>query len=52
VLKVRGKEGKAVPAAPPKAKSPIPERYADVTKSGLGTTVKVGENKYDVALTP
>lgn len=52
VLKVRGKEGKAAPVAPPKAKSPIPDRYADVTTSGLGTTIKAGENKYDVPLTP
>jgi len=52
VLKVRGKEGKAAPVAPPKTKNPIPERYADVTTSGLSTTIKAGENRYDVTLTP
>jgi hypothetical protein len=38
--------------APQREKSVIPDRYGESTSSGLGTTVKPGGNRYDIALTP
>jgi hypothetical protein len=52
IVKVRAKEGKAAPIAPRAVKTPIPARYEDPGTSGLATTVKGGENKYDLVLTP
>ena len=52
IVKVWGKEGKAAPVAPKEVKSPIPARYQDPGTSGLATSVKKGENKYDLMMMP
>jgi hypothetical protein len=46
------KKRAAGPARPKANKIPIPTRYGDSGTSGLSLTVKSGENKYDIPLTP
>ena len=52
IVKNLGKEGKAAPIVPKTVKTLIPDRYQDPGQSGLATTVKSGDNKYDLVLTP
>ena len=43
-------ETRAAEAGARREKSVIPDRYGESTSSGLGTTVKPGGNRYDIAL--